>query len=87
MQITNLRTQYCQRQDQPWINSDKYGCFTVLIGFPMTGTAGTSSEQREGEGKWGRVRVTMRGIASGCDESDRLGISHGTRVYWCQVCY
>lgn len=54
----------------------------------MTGTAGTSSEQREGEGKRGRVRVMMKGIASGCEnESDRLGISHGTRVYWCQVCY
>ena len=36
----------------------------------MAGTAGTSSEQREGEGKRWRVRVTVRGIASGY-ESER----------------
>ena len=45
----------------------------------MTGMARTSSEQKEGKGKRGRVRMTMKGIASGCEnESDRLGTSHGT---------
>jgi len=72
----------------------------LLIGFPMTRRAVTSSKQREGE--QGRVREidsgcesesVSRGTGSSSDgenesesESDRLGISHGTRVLSTQVC-
>ena len=47
----------------------------LLIGFPMTRRAVTSSKQREGE--QGRVRVTVRGIDSGCESES---VSRGDRL-------
>ena len=50
------------------------GALHISIGFPVTMRAMTSPKQREGEK--GRVRVTMRGIDSGC-ESESIGRGTG----------